>query len=250
MEYTIHEEVEERERLIALGVEEIQTAAADTNKEETNKKRFLWDKDQKVENLIRCLANYNSQSEFNNSDFNADTVKQYEAVRVAMAKIYEKDPSQFGPISVFSNALIGASDSLLNEEQKREKVQLKGQDQDKKLIKRGYQRIHEKLKDIRQNFSIAITSGRRSGSGKVVLQFYDELVKIWGGSPATEPLSCGTSTETVNNSCFDVALEQSILDNMNQEDEESDDHDGGEPVILMFFSLISRLLSQNLVYTG
>ena len=217
-------------------MEEIQTAAADTNKEETNKKRFRWDKDQKVENLIRCcLANYKSQSEFNNSDFNADKVKQYEAVRVAMAKIYEKDPSRFGPVSVLSNALIGVSDSLLDEEQKREKVQLKKQqDQDKKLIKRGYQRIHEKLKDIRQNFSIAITSGRRSGSGKVVLQFYDELVKIWGGSPATEPLSCGTSTETVNNSCFDVALEQSILDNMNQEDEdeECDDHDGGEPVIV------------------
>jgi hypothetical protein len=78
------------------------------------------------------------------------------------------------------------------------------------------------LKDIRQNFSIAITSGRRSGSGKVVLELYDELVQIWGGSPATEPLSCGTSTETVN------SLEQSILDNMNQEDEDFD-HD--DPVI-------------------
>ena len=54
------------------------------------------------------------------------------------------------------------------------------------------------MKEIRQNFSIAVTTGRRSGSGKIILDFYDELVKIWGGSPATEPLSCGTSTEAIN----------------------------------------------------
>jgi hypothetical protein len=48
------------------------------------------------------------------------------------------------PVSVLSNTLIGVSDSLLTEEQKLEKVQLKKQlDQEKKLIKRGYQRIHE-----------------------------------------------------------------------------------------------------------
>jgi len=206
-------------------VEEIQAQPNATSKE----KRFRWDKDEKVNNLIRCLANYKSQCEYNNRDFNADKVKQYEAVRVAMARIYQKDPSQFGPVSVLSSPLIGEKDSLLTEEQKREKARIKKQqDEDKKFIKRGYQRIHEKLKEIRQNFSIAITNGRRSGSGKVVLEFYDELVQIWGGSPATEPLSCGTSTETVN------CLEPSILDSMNHEStttkmNEQDDHD--DPVI-------------------
>jgi hypothetical protein len=212
--WTIHDDVLMQEEAAEPG---IPTAAS-------KEKRFRWDKDEKVNNLIRCLANYKSQSEFNNCDFNANKVKQYEEVCVAMAKIYHKDPSQFGPVSVLSNPLIGVSDALLTEEQKREKVKLKKQqDEDKKFIKRGYQRIHEKLKDIRQNFSIAITSGRRSGSGKVVLEFYDELVQIWGGSPATEPLSCGTSTETVN------SLEQSILDNMNQEDKDFD-HD--DPAIM------------------
>jgi hypothetical protein len=176
--WTIHDDVLMQEEAAEPGVP---TAAS-------KEKRFRWDKDEKVNNLIRCLANYKSQLEFNNCDFNADKVKQYEEVRVAMAKIYHKDPSQFGPVSVLSSPLIGVSDALLTEEQKREKVKLKKQqDEDKKFIKRGYQRIHEKLKDIRQNFSIAITSGRRSGSGKVVLEFYDELVQIWGGSPATEP---------------------------------------------------------------
>ena len=43
--------------------------------------RFRWDKEQKVENLIRCLANYKAKMEFSNKDFNADKVQQYEEVR-------------------------------------------------------------------------------------------------------------------------------------------------------------------------
>ena len=118
-------------------------------------KRFRWDKNDKVENLIRCLANYKSQMEFKNNDFNADKVKQYEAVRVAMAKIYENDPSQFGPLSVISSPLISTNDDLLSDEQKREKQKLrKQQEQEKKLIKKGYQRIHEKLKEIRKTFRL------------------------------------------------------------------------------------------------
>ena len=58
--------------------------------------RFQWSKGGKVENLIRCLANYKAKMEYNNSDFNADKVKQYEAVREAMARIYE-EPTFFGP---------------------------------------------------------------------------------------------------------------------------------------------------------
>ena len=30
------------------------------------------------------------------------------------------------------------------------------------------------------------------------LDYYDELVKIWGGSPASKPMSYGTSTTCVN----------------------------------------------------
>ena len=62
--------------------------------------------------------------EFKNNDFNADKVKQYKAVRVAMAKIYENDPSLFGPLSVISSPLISMNDDLLSEEQKREKQKL------------------------------------------------------------------------------------------------------------------------------
>ena len=39
--------------------------------------RFRWDKEQRVGDLIRCLANYNSKMEFSNKNFNADKVQQY-----------------------------------------------------------------------------------------------------------------------------------------------------------------------------
>ena len=34
----------------------------------TARTRFRWDKEQKVENLIRCLANYKVKMEFSNKD--------------------------------------------------------------------------------------------------------------------------------------------------------------------------------------
>ena len=80
--------------------------------------RFRWDKEQKVENLIRCLANYKTKMEFSNKDFNADKVQQY-----------EHQPSYFGP-------------KLLNSYVSS--VELKIQ---KGLIKKGYQRVHEKSKN-------------------------------------------------------------------------------------------------------
>ncbi len=171
------------------------------------KKRFRWDKDNKVENLIRCLANYKSQLEFQNSDFEADRVKQYECVRVALANIYAADTTLFGPPSVVSSPLFSLNDESLDVEAKREKQRLlKQRQEERNQIKKGYQRVQEKLKEIRQNFSTAVTTGRRSGSGKVVLDFYDELVQIWGGSPSTQPLSCGTSTQQINNTATAIIV--------------------------------------------
>ena len=62
-------------------------------------KRFQWNKGNKIENLIRCLAisKLKWNTTVNNSDFNADMVKQYEAVREAIAWIYEDEPTFFGP---------------------------------------------------------------------------------------------------------------------------------------------------------
>ena len=69
----------------------------------------------------------------------------------------------------------------------------------KSCIAKGYNRIVEKVKEIRQSFSKAVVSGTRRGCAKIVFEFYEKLITIWGGSANTEPLSFGTSTETLNN---------------------------------------------------
>ena len=193
---------------------------SESTSESTSKRRFRWN-DDKVNNLIQCLANYKSHMEFNSSDYNADKVKQYEAVRVLLAEIYADVPSLFGPPCLVSSPLLSKSDDSLDEREKQLKVMLQKQRKDEKeLVKKGYQRVQEKLKEIRQNFSVAVTSGRRSGSGKVVMDFYDQLVQIWGGSPSTEPLSCGTCTDEVNS----LDKEQSVLSSDDKDD--SDDLTG------------------------
>ena len=51
---------------------------------------------------------------------------------------------------------------------------------EKALIKKGYSRVMEKIKELRQKSSNAVTMGSRSGSGKLVMEFYDVMVKILG----------------------------------------------------------------------
>ena len=65
-----------------------------------------------------------------------------------MARIYEHQPSYFGPESLNSEV---SSDEL--------KIQ-------KDLIKKGYQRVREELKELRRNFQ-NILAGRRSGSARI-----------------------------------------------------------------------------------
>lgn len=72
--------------------------------------RFRWSHGDKLSDLIQCLANYKSGMEYKNVDFSADKVKQYEAVRQAMARIYVDQPSYFGPERVTQMELINEND--------------------------------------------------------------------------------------------------------------------------------------------
>ena len=58
-------------------------------------------------------------------------------------------------------------------------------DEEKKLIRKGYDRVIEKVKSVRQDYRSAVNKGTRSGSGKIVQDNYDLLSDIWGGSPPT-----------------------------------------------------------------
>ena len=48
----------------------------------------------------------------------------------------------------------------------------------KNQIRIGYERVKQKVKDIRQEYRKAVTEGRRSGSGKLVADNWDLLKKI------------------------------------------------------------------------
>jgi hypothetical protein len=130
-----------------------------------------------IEVLIDSLMEYKTQMSYKGIDFDGDKPMQYKEIRLMMAKIYSEDISIFGPLSV---------DQLpdgFNEMSKEEKAEAKELVKiSKELIAKGTKRVMEKVKEIRQAFSKAVISGTRSGSGKIVFEFYDKLVLLWGGS--------------------------------------------------------------------
>ena len=122
-----------------------------------------------------------------------------------MAEIYEDDISLFGPVNIttYDHTIY---DELNADEVKHIRALNKVEHEQ---ITKGRNRIVEKVKEIRQSFSRAVTSGTRSGSGKIVYEFYDRLIGIWGGSANTGPLSFGVSGGDIN-----------IINNKENEDDE------------------------------
>ena len=94
---------------------------------------------------------------------------KFSTIRKGMTRIYQHQPSYFVSESLNSDV---SSDEL--------KIQ-------KDLIKKGYQRVHEKIKEFRQNFQ-NILAGRRSGGAKISDRYYEDLLRIWGVSPYVEAL--------------------------------------------------------------
>lgn len=54
--------------------------------------------------------------------------------------------------------------------------------------------VTSKLKGIKAKYRQAVDSGRKSGHGRVVMLYFDLCQEIWGGSPATEQITCGIET--------------------------------------------------------
>ena len=138
-----------------------------------NQDRFRWSTD-KIDALLECLKNIKTCYECKGLDFESDLVKLYTGVRSLMAEKYDRN--NFGPVITTE---IG--DDLSTEELAKRKAAVA---EEQKLIKIGYQRIEQKIKDLRQDYRNALTSGRRSGGGKLVEDNWDILKNIWGVSPA------------------------------------------------------------------
>ena len=48
-----------------------------------------------------------------------------------------------------------------------------------KQIKEGYNRVKTKVKELRRGYKNAVDTGRRSGSGRLVHDHFDQLQEIW-----------------------------------------------------------------------
>ncbi|XP_057291461.1 uncharacterized protein LOC130614081 [Hydractinia symbiolongicarpus] len=155
-------------------------------------KKFKWISEL-VEQLINSLKEYKVNMTFNNRDFNADKPKQYEEIRVMMARKNIEDVDLFGleKTTIITNDMCEQDRSNIIAAIKIEKGR----------IKKGYNRVMERTKKIRQAFSSAVLSGSRSGSGKLIVE-YDELVSIYGGSTSTQPLRFGCQSVNVTNFGF------------------------------------------------
>ena len=68
-------------------------------------------------------------------------------------------------------------DSLTEEEKKERRKRMKLREAS---IQQGYNRILEKIRDIRQRFSNAVVQGSRNGCAKIVMEHYDRLKVIYG----------------------------------------------------------------------
>ena len=79
-----------------------------------------------------------------------------------MVKMNESYTTFFGPADIPTMRTDGGEDEM----EIKEKVE-------RRIMKK---RIMKKMKKIRQSFSNAVTSGRRSGSVKIVLEHYDTLI--------------------------------------------------------------------------
>ena len=145
-----------------------------------------------VQNLIECLLEYKSKMEYKSLDFDSDKPMQYKEIRLMMAMHFEEeDVSLFGHIT--PSTLPSNFENLKGLERERAKKSVKDA---KDMITRGQKRVMEKVKEIRQNFSKAVVAGSRSGSGKIVYEFYDKLIQLWGGSANTEPLPYGVNVDS------------------------------------------------------
>ena len=145
-------------------------------------KRFRWETET-VSQLIDCLLEYKTKMGYRNLDFDTDKQIQYQELRVEMAKLHVDSEYMFGPVVAVK--LPGDFETRLKEEKAKAKHDVK---ESKDMIRKGQKRVMEKVKEIRQSFSKAVVSGSRSGSGKIVYEFYDKLITLWGGSAGTEPL--------------------------------------------------------------
>ena len=136
---------------------------------------------ERVETLLKYLKEYKVTCVFNGKDFEQDLSAMCTEIRRCLARDF---CDEFGPESPTEPQR--PSKEMTIEEYQDYKKRLDGE---QVLIKKGYDRVKEKIRNVRQDFRAAVNKGTRSGSGRIVQENYELLSEIWGGSPATTSLS-------------------------------------------------------------
>ena len=157
-------------------------------KTKKNPKNKAWSADQ-VELLLRYLKDFKTKCDFNGIDFEADLASMYTEIRRCMAADF---PEEFGP-----EVVTEPIKPLKEMSEKEYEAFKKHRDSERTHLKKGYDRVKEKIRNVRQDFRTAVNKGTRSGSGKIVQENFDLLSEIWGGSPATTSLSFGIDADTL-----------------------------------------------------
>ena len=199
-------------------------ATTSTTRKSGKRHFFKWTPEM-VENLIESIKSFKASMRFRNLDFDADKAARFSAVRETMAAIYCDDETLFGPTQAPNwPPNFG---QLSQEDQVTVKKEINIQ---KELIVKGKSGIQEKTKETRQSFSKALVSGSRSGSGKLVLEHYEKLVSIWGGSVNIEPLSFGISNGELDDQHQEFAADLDVQeDNSNEHTDNNQDESDSDP---------------------
>ena len=158
------------------------------SKEKAKAKKWKWSQDM-VSLLLVCIKEYKSLKEFEGVDFESDLVSFYEEIRKIMAGSFEG----FGPVKLSESSL--PLNELDESQRKKFHDMIKVEQSD---IEKGYDRVKEKIKALRQDYRQAVNTGSRSGSGRIVPDNWDELSAIWAGSPATKAIENACTSRKIN----------------------------------------------------
>ena len=149
-------------------------------------KNKVWTFEQ-VELVLRYIKDYKTKCDFSGIDLQADLASMYTEIRRCMAVDF---PDDFGP-----EVLTEPTKSLKAMSEEEHEAFKRQRDTERSQTKKGYDRVKEKIRNVRQDFRAAVSKGTRSGSGKIVQENFELLSEIWGGSPATTSLSFGIDAD-------------------------------------------------------
>ncbi|CAH3197000.1 unnamed protein product [Porites evermanni] len=192
-----------KRKALVLSQNEEQATTSSTTSKKSKKcpKNKVWTSEQ-VELVLRYIKDYKTKCDFNGIDFEADLASMYTEIRRCMAVDF---PDDFGP-----EVVTEPTKSLKEMSEEQYEAFKRQRDTERSQTKKGYDRVKEKIRNVRQDFHTAVNKGTRSGSGKIVQENFELLSEIWGGSPTTTSLSFGIDADLLGR---DKSLEMDLVDN-------------------------------------